>query len=326
MCFSIHILAQPLPPGRLIAYYPFNGNANDISGNQHDGDVYGAMLTTDIFGNANSAYYFDGSDTILVENHPDFDFEDFDLVTKVTISVWFKPTNTDEEFLITKTADGNTPGPYSIGLSSGLPRVLMYNNFGEVLVDLVGTSRIETGIWQHIAITFDGNQVGLYYNGQFEVTQPISGELLKSDGDIFIGYSAFDNQYFEGEMDEIYFFNFAMTSLEILDLYYTNIVTRTREIQADNEKLKNFRVFPNPIENEINIEFNLLKERSDVTLKVIDPIGRVLNIVPLKILEKGFHSFQFIKNEVLGENANSEFYYLILELDSQYIIKFIMTK
>ena len=40
----------------LVAYYPFNGNANDYSGNGHNGTVTGATLTTDRFGNPNSAY------------------------------------------------------------------------------------------------------------------------------------------------------------------------------------------------------------------------------------------------------------------------------
>jgi len=44
----------------LIAFYPFNGNANDESGNGNHGTVYGASLVKDRFGNADSAYSFDG--------------------------------------------------------------------------------------------------------------------------------------------------------------------------------------------------------------------------------------------------------------------------
>ena len=44
----------------LVAYYPFNGNGNDNSGYGNHGTVNGATLTTDRFGNVNSAYYFDG--------------------------------------------------------------------------------------------------------------------------------------------------------------------------------------------------------------------------------------------------------------------------
>ena len=47
----------------LLAYYPFNGNANDESGNGNNGIVNGATLTTDMHGNANSAYNFDGNTT-----------------------------------------------------------------------------------------------------------------------------------------------------------------------------------------------------------------------------------------------------------------------
>jgi hypothetical protein len=49
----------------LLAYYPFNGNANDESGNGNDGTVYGATLTVDRFGIADSAYYFDGVDDYI---------------------------------------------------------------------------------------------------------------------------------------------------------------------------------------------------------------------------------------------------------------------
>src|SRR6185436_8408174 len=47
----------------LIAYYPFNGNSNDATGNGHNGTpLNGVQLTTDRFGNSNNAYYFDGVD------------------------------------------------------------------------------------------------------------------------------------------------------------------------------------------------------------------------------------------------------------------------
>ena len=53
-------LAGTLNSG-LIAYYPFNGNANDESGNVNNGTVDFATITTDRFGNPNSAFNFDNS-------------------------------------------------------------------------------------------------------------------------------------------------------------------------------------------------------------------------------------------------------------------------
>jgi len=49
----------------LVAHYPFNGNANDQSGNGNDGTVYGATLTTDRFESLNNAYEFDGADDYI---------------------------------------------------------------------------------------------------------------------------------------------------------------------------------------------------------------------------------------------------------------------
>lgn len=46
----------------LVAYYPFNGDVRDESGNGNHGMANGAALTTDRFGNPNSAYSFDGVD------------------------------------------------------------------------------------------------------------------------------------------------------------------------------------------------------------------------------------------------------------------------
>ena len=48
----------------LIAWYPFDGNASDMSGNGNDGTVYGATLGEDRNGEAGKAYEFDGDDWI----------------------------------------------------------------------------------------------------------------------------------------------------------------------------------------------------------------------------------------------------------------------
>ena len=56
----------------LVAAYEFTGNADDVSGNGNDGVVHGSTLTADRFGNANSAYSFDGSnETRLTNRHRD---------------------------------------------------------------------------------------------------------------------------------------------------------------------------------------------------------------------------------------------------------------
>ena len=54
-----------VPAEGLVAWYPFNGNAQDESGNGHHAAIDGATLADDRYGNFDAAFYFDGSDRII---------------------------------------------------------------------------------------------------------------------------------------------------------------------------------------------------------------------------------------------------------------------
>ena len=67
--FTANLIAQVpnyVPTNGLVGWWPFNGNANDESGNGNNGTVNGATLTTDRFGNVNKSYNFDGNDDIVI--------------------------------------------------------------------------------------------------------------------------------------------------------------------------------------------------------------------------------------------------------------------
>ena len=77
-----------VPTNGLVGWWPFNGNANDDSGNNNNGTVNGATLTTDRFGNTNSAYQFNGvSNNIIVTSNSTFDINSGQ---SITISCWLK--------------------------------------------------------------------------------------------------------------------------------------------------------------------------------------------------------------------------------------------
>jgi hypothetical protein len=94
--------SQTLPTEGLVGYFPFNGNANDESGNAHHGTVHGATLTTDRFGNSNSAYYFNGVDSYIVL--PENIITGKDSVFE--ISFWYKAEN-DSGWLFTERCEDN---------------------------------------------------------------------------------------------------------------------------------------------------------------------------------------------------------------------------
>src|SRR5205823_6470458 len=54
-----------IPLTGMVAGYTFDGNANDVSGNGHNGTVYGATLTTNRVGAPNAAYSFNGTSNYI---------------------------------------------------------------------------------------------------------------------------------------------------------------------------------------------------------------------------------------------------------------------
>src|SRR3989442_470274 len=86
----------------LVAYYPFNGNANDLSGHGNNGSVAGATLAADRFGNASSAYAFDGvSSLITVPDSPSLRISN-----DITVTCWLNfSTNLNDVRLVGKGGD-----------------------------------------------------------------------------------------------------------------------------------------------------------------------------------------------------------------------------
>ena len=84
-----------VPTGGLVGWWPFNGNANDESGNGNNGTENGAALTTDRFGTANASFSFNafnwtwgsGGDFIYVPYNSNFNS------SQITVSVWFSKSS-----------------------------------------------------------------------------------------------------------------------------------------------------------------------------------------------------------------------------------------
>ena len=158
----------------LYAYYPFNGNADDATGNGHHASVFGATLTTDRFGNENSAYMFDGiDDYIIYDEMNDFPAGNVNR----TISGWFKSTVTNPYtmMLFGFGAQKNTYnfqvgiGPEAIGSPIGQYRVNGWGDSFDWRTGVKVPSYLD-GNWHHCAVTYDGTTTKIYFDGEF-ITQ-----------------------------------------------------------------------------------------------------------------------------------------------------------
>ena len=80
-----------VPTNGLVVCYPFSGNANDASGNGKNGTVTGATLTADRFGNANSAYSFDGTSSYIYAGN--ISSLTGTSTSSTTVSLWINSNN-----------------------------------------------------------------------------------------------------------------------------------------------------------------------------------------------------------------------------------------
>ena len=231
---SVHAqVPSYVPTSGLVGWWPFNGNANDESGNGNNGTVNGATLTTDRFGVVNKAYSFDGTNSNIV-------IADNALLrpTNITISVWVKTdlsplTGT----IVSKTNFSNAQGEqYVIDVAStGLTRFHIKRNSacssGLGWNSLItGTGAISANIWTNIVYTYDGTTMRCYVNGlMVQSFNPPSGAIDNcAGGNLTIGrYWSGDLKYFKGQIDDLAIFNRALTQQEI-----TNISTNSLPVNS----------------------------------------------------------------------------------------------
>jgi len=226
----------------LMGYYPFNGNANDESGNGNDGTIVGpTTLTTDRFGNPDSAYHFAGVDVntgfINIWNSSTLSLETF------TIAIWFKwesehPTDI-YRCLITK---GSTAFAYyqnyQMGVDDATGRVFGRVGHGPASIP-PSTTFWSTGSVQdgepHLAVfTYDSvaGTGDLYVD---DVSMDPKSGLLPAwlDQTIIVTLGIWHSPIYGewgGDMDDVRIYNRVLSRSEITELYQENV---TVEVAID---------------------------------------------------------------------------------------------
>lgn len=271
----------------LVAYYPFNGNANDESANNNNGIVSGASLTNNRFNKSNSAYAFDGISNYI--EIPDNDVFSISTTSKLSISVWMrvdqldfsnyegtgdyvhwmgKGSNGDKEWLFrmynkSSPIRPNRTSCYAFNLSGGL-------GAGSYVEE-----ELTVGEWIHYAMIYDysTNTIQLYKNGILKDTDMFTDyNITPQNGTtpVRIGTSDF-NSFFKGAIDDIRVYDGILTPEEITNLYNESVTLSTKtKVSSPLNKLK---LYPNPTSDVLKI-YN--PENKNISYKVIDSFGRVV--------------------------------------------------
>lgn len=201
----------------LVAYYPFNGNANNAAGSGFNGTVNGAQSSADRFGSANSAYQFNGAGNYIYIGDQLPDSQEF------TLSVWIK-TDEDKFSGIFYEAALFTPGRDTIletwlgGEIHGTATKI--SDPGPVA--LVASGIISTGVWNHIVWTLKTNGTALYVNGSLSAASASPANNMGFHSPMYIGtenHGFGPDYFFHGRIDDLRVYTRGLTQTEAQQLY-----------------------------------------------------------------------------------------------------------
>jgi hypothetical protein len=277
----------------LVAYYPFTGNANDASGNGNNGTVYGATLTADRNGNANSAYSFNGSSDYIDINLPTINTT---TGAKVTVNFWMNWDGVDdvmpfgfnlyEIYLVTGYFAFNTNNNDRWGISSsGLANHWVYV-----------TAIFNNGDATLSSLYLDGSNRTLAQLGNSSVVRNVSTNAR-------ISGRPNDSRYrFGGKIDDVRIYNRALTDTEVQQLYQANLTipTTTTLISSANPASLNQNVIFTANVTATSIPTGNLTFKVDGTAKQTSALNSGLANYATNTLTTGAHT---IRAEYAGNTS-----------------------
>ena len=223
-------LIQDVSTDNLIAQWKFSGNPNDASGHGHNGTLMTGYISGTVDGNtlpqliadrfnvANSAYNFQQGANIEIPYTVDLNPKEF------TITMWIKRGETNSSNYMFSLKDYN-----------GFKLQLQGNNFlfmtfngdqGYKDVDS-NPGVIPADTWTFATVSYTNGTMKFYVNDKLVKTASVAGVpvTLATPVNLVIGQnlpkSMGGSNYFRGALDDIRFYNRALTDAEVLSIYTT---------------------------------------------------------------------------------------------------------
>lgn len=284
LTLSINVFAQ-MPSVGLVAYYPFNGNANDMSGHNYNGIINGATFGYDRFGNNNSACSFNGtSDYIDLSSY----VSNFNFPQPASISFWVYTIYDSPQtiYSLDDGAAGNNESNVYIGsnttgtLNNELIVVPHQNGLNDYyIVGYTTTNRyllIETD-WHHIVVTYNDTLTTVYLDNNIVSLSCTFGSNnghygnLTNASKVLLGtrYNNGYGSFLNGFLDEVRIYNVALNAAQVDTLYNETITL----VEPKPYNFNSINIYPNPTKEKVNINCNFNYK----SIEVLNIFGEVIH-------------------------------------------------
>jgi hypothetical protein len=225
LCLTVNIWAQVpsyVPTNGLVGYWPFNGNANDESGNGNNGTVNGATLTTDRFGNANKAYSFDGvNDFIDLGINPLIN----NLNQNYTISFFILKNDLNSSMILANIDSNIVGNGWRILLRTTTNFESSFRNTSNWYSGYSSPNTLTQNNWIHLVSIRDNSLLKIYVNGILNSITNVGLLNLNTcpNAETKIGKHwvnvANNFEFINGKLDDLGIWNSSLNDCEVLDLY-----------------------------------------------------------------------------------------------------------
>lgn len=273
-----------VPTNGLVGWWPFTGNANDLSGNGNNGLVNGAILTTDRNGNQSSAYEFFGNNWIQCNNNSMFNVG----TGSFTISCWSTKVGTGTfQHLVTRNEILTWPNAFSSYILRYEQNGITFFGSGNATSS---NGNVSTGSisnlsnWNHIVGVYNSNitTMSVYVNGILISTSQIVSNPQNHDnnGQLFFGVEhptislPSGPNFLTGKLDDIGIWNRALTQQEITNLYNASLSTEDFAING-------FTIYPNPTTTFLNFKTSIQVEK----ILIYNMLGQLVQQEKVNALE-----------------------------------------
>lgn len=202
----------------LIAFYPFNGNANDASGNGNNGSYTGTLIN-DRLGNSNSAISLNGiNNMITLPGNNGYNTDTF------TINFWTYANSYNIHQQVQYGVIGSS-GRFSLKWdNTGISYIPMTCAGGWASSgNATNLSGVQTGQWQMLTYVIQGSTTKFYLNGNFIQTINTASNLtcFNSNMNLYFGGDILGGaiEYYNGRFDDIRIYNRALNQSEVSYLF-----------------------------------------------------------------------------------------------------------